>query len=393
MNRRRILVTSCALLLTLAGCASSDTDSPAPVPDGQDTTTSSPKAPQREGRPFVVQEVARFDEPWAMTFLPDGKALITDRGGTLFLLDPATGAKTEVGGTPQVKHGGQGGLGDVVLAPSFNRDRGIYLSWAEGGPDGTAGAVVGRAQLSAAGEPRLEGLQVIWRQEPKTTGSGHFSHRIAVSPDQRYLFVSAGDRQKMNPAQDLSGTLGKILRLNLDGTAAAGNPFADRGGVSTQIWTYGHRNVLGMAFDPAGNLWASEMGPKGGDEVNLIERGRNYGWPKVSNGSHYDGGEIPDHADGDGYAAPKVWWNPSVSPGSLLIYTGDAFPQWKGDAFLGALSGRALIRVDLDGTTASKADQWDMGARIRAVQQGPDGALWLLEDTPSGRLVKLTPPQ
>lgn len=327
-----------------------------------------------------------------MTFLPDGKALITQRGGALLLVDPEGDQRATVAGTPTVAHAGQGGMGDIVLSPSYNTDQGVYLSWVEAGPGGTAGAVVGRATLVGGDQPRLEGLTAIWRQDPKTTGTGHFSHRLAVSPDQRYLYVSSGDRQKFDPAQDLSVNLGKVLRLNLDGTPAAGNPFADRGEASAQIWSYGHRNALGLAFDQAGNLWSSEMGPQGGDEVNLIQRGQNYGWPKASNGSHYDGAQIPDHTEGDGYAAPKVWWTPSVSPGSLMIYTGEAFAGWKGDAFLGALSGRALIRLDLDGTKAAKADQWDMGARIREVEQGPDGALWLLEDAPTGRLLKLTPP-
>ncbi len=374
MRPRRLLAVLPVLLIA-AGCSAA----PSSGPEGAD------------GRPFTSREVTTFDEPWAMTFLPDGKALVTQRGGALFLVDPETGEKTTVEGTPEVKHEGQGGFGDVVLAPTYDTDRVVYLSWVEAGPDDTAGAVVGRATLSAGDQPRLEGLTAIWRQDPKTTGTGHFSQRLAFSPDRRHLFVTSGDRQKMDPAQDLTVALGKVIRLNLDGTPADANPFADRGGISAQIWTYGHRNPLGIAFDQDGNLWSSEMGPQGGDEVNLIERGKNYGWPRASNGSHYGGGEIPDHTDGDGYAAPQVWWTPSVSPSGLMIYSGDTFPQWKGDAFIGALSGQALLRVDLDGTTAAKGDQWDMGARIREVEQGPDGAIWLLEDAPTGRLLKLSP--
>lgn len=266
----------------------------------------------------------------------------------------------------------------------------MYLSWVEATGDGRAGALVGRARLHTEGTPRLEDLRPIWRQEP-TTGRGHYSHRLAVSPDDDHLFVSSGDRQKMDPAQDTANDLGSILRLDLDGRPADGNPFGDRGGQAAEIWSYGHRNVLGLAFDADGRLWASEMGPKGGDELNLVQRGGNYGWPRASNGSHYDGKDIPDHTAGDSFVTPKVWWTPSVSPGSLLLYTGTAFPEWTGDAFLGALSGQALIRVDLDGTSAAKADQWDMGERIREVEQGLDGTLWLLTDGPRGRLLHLTP--
>lgn len=358
--------------------------------DGSGQGGASAPASRADGQPFRTAPVAEFDSPWAMTFLPDGRLLVTEKGGDLKVLDPDSGEPTDVDGVPDVVDEGQGGLGDVVLAPDFATSRLVYLSWVEEG-DGGTGAVIGRGRL-ADDASRLEGMSVIWRQTPKTSGSGHFSHRMAFSPDGRYLFVSSGDRQKMDPAQDLSSGLGKILRLTPDGTAAEGNPFADRGGVATQTWSYGHRNPLGLAFDADGNLWSSEMGPRGGDEINLVLEGRNYGWPKVSNGSHYDGQDIPDPRAGDGFEAPKVWWDPSISPGSLMIYSGDLFPDWKGDAFVGALSGQALIRVDLDGTTAAKGDQWDMGERIREVEQGPDGSIWLLQDGDDGALLKLTPP-
>ncbi len=339
----------------------------------------------------MLAEVGRFDEPWAMAFLPGGdELLMTERPGRLLLVDAASGTSRVVTGTPRPVVAGQGGLGDVALSPAFGTDRTIYLSWVERADGGTR-AVVGRGVLDS-GAATLSGLEVIWRQTPATSGSGHFSHRLLFSPDGRFLFVSSGDRQKMQPAQDLGDTLGTIVRLTPAGAAAPGNPWADRGGVTAQIWSYGHRNPLGLAFDASGRLWSTEMGPQGGDELNLIEAGGNYGWPRASNGSHYGGGEIPDHAAGDGFVAPKVWWTPSVSPGSLMIYSGELFPGWTGDAFVGALSGQSLIRIDLEEDHATLADQWDMGDRIRAVAEAPDGAIWLLEDGSNARLLRLTPP-
>jgi aldose sugar dehydrogenase len=232
---------------------------------------------------------------------------------------------------------------------------------------------------------------------------------MAFGPDG-YLYISSGERQKFDPAQNTRSNLGKIVRIDPNparGIVPQDNPFyndrvrqelrmhvvRDYEGARSQIeiWSMGHRNPLGLAFDAEGRLWDSEMGPKGGDELNLVKRGANYGWPKVSNGSHYDGRDIPDHSPKDGFEPPKVFWNPAISPSSLMIYAGNLFPKWKGDAFIGALSGEALIRVDLNGETAVKADQWPMNTRIRDVEQGPDGAIWLLEDGSPGRLLKLTP--
>ena len=345
-----------------------------------------------DGWPFAVEELDRLDEPWAMAFLPDtGDLLITERSGALHLRDAGTGDRVAVAGVPEVVDEGLGGLGDVLPAPSYEEDGLVYLSWVEAGEGGT-GAVVGRAVLETDGDhPRLEGLEVVWRQSPKVEGDGHFSHRLAFSPDGEHLFVSSGDRQLGDPAQDTTNNLGTIVRLTLDGEPAPGNPLADRGGVSAEIWSWGHRNPLGLEHAPDGTLWSSEMGPQGGDELNLIEAGANYGWPEVSDGSDYDGDDIPDHAEGDGYAAPARSWNPSISPGSLMLYGGDLFEDWQGDAFLGALSGEALVRVDLDGRTAGEAEVFDMGARVRAVEEGPDGAIWVLEDEGAGRLLRLTP--
>lgn len=357
---------------------------------------SSAQPESNKDRPFTVHEIAEFGTPWAMAFLPGSgvpltnMALLTEKEGRLWLVDVTNGKRTAVSGVPNVVVAGQGGLGEVMPHPDFAGNRRVYLSFVEGGPRGTSGAALGYGllDLSNSAAPVLRDFKVIWRQQPKVTGDGHFSHRIAFGPDG-LLYLSSGERQKMEPAQDLGGNLGKILRLTPEGGPALGNPWDTRGGVAAEFWTIGHRNVLGLQFASDGRLWASEMGPQGGDEINLILPGKNYGWPRVSNGSHYGGANIPDHQPGDGYEAPKVWWTPSISPGALLIYSGDKFPQWKGDALVGALSGKALIRIDIDGDQARKADHWDMGQRIRAVDQGPDGSVYLLED--GGRLLRLDP--
>jgi glucose/arabinose dehydrogenase len=345
-----------------------------------------------DGRPFRIEVLGRFDQPWAMAFLPNGTLLVTERGGRL-KLRTGDGRVLDVSGVPQVDAGGQGGLGDVVLHPDFARNSYIYLSWVEAGEGDTRGAVVGRARfLRTEDGASLSGLQILYRQTPKVEGRGHFGHRLALRDG--YLFISNGERQAFDPAQDPDQNLGKIVRLLDDGRVPPDNPWASRGGIAAQSWTMGHRNPLGLAFDAEGRLWEHEMGPQGGDELNLIERGRNYGWPIVSNGSHYDGRDIPDHPTRPEFAAPMVWWNPSVSPAGLIVYSGAMFPEWRGDAFMGALSGQALIRIDLDGANAREADRWPMGARIREVEQGPDGAIYLLEDSQDGsqgRLLRLTP--
>ncbi len=394
MTARR-LVGLLATALIFAGCTApaAPVSSPSTSPPAATTARTPASTQTTTGRDtFVVTEKAAFDEPWALAFLPDGNLLITERGGALKYRDQTTGAVVTVTGTPEVRFAGQGGLGDILPGPTYQSDNIVFLSWAEAGPNATSGAVVGKARLQiTGGSARLVNLQAIWRQTPKIKGSGHFAHRLAFSPDGKYLFVSSGDRQQMEPAQDMGTNIGKVLRLTLDGKPAPGNPFADRGGVAAEIWTLGHRNPLGLAFDAQGNLWSSEMGPRGGDEVNVIVGGKNYGWPRASNGSHYDGTDIPDHnPDSDGFEAPKVWWTPSISPGHIMIYTGSMFPQWQGDAFVAALSGHALIRLDVDGTNASTGNHWDMDDRIRAVAQGPDGSLWLLTDGEAGRLLQLT---
>jgi glucose/arabinose dehydrogenase len=344
------------------------------------------------GKPFQVQPVADFDAPWAMTFLPDGRMLVTEKKGQLLLVTADGQGRKTVAGTPAVDTEGQGGLMDVVLHPKFAQNRMVYLSFSEAGPGGK-GVALARGTLEDGDTPRLANLQVIFRASPYVEGNGHYSGRIAFSPDG-YLFFTNGERMKFDPAQDRQMTLGKVLRLNDDGTPAAGNPLAAKG-FHRAVWSYGHRNLLGIAFDASGNLWQQEMGPKHGDELNLVLPGRNYGYPKVSNGNHYDGRDIPDHAPGDGFEAPKVSWNPAISPAGLMIYSGNLFPNWKGDVFIGGLNTPGLARVDVNGTNARKGDFWDMGGqRIREVEQGPEGAIYVLEDGirgSQGRLLKLIP--
>ncbi len=355
-------------------------------------TTAQPSGTAGQ-RPFTMSQVATFDAPWAMDFLPGSgvrmttSALITEKGGKLWLVNVNTGQRQEVTGVPAVKVAGQGGLGDVVAHPDFAGNQRVYLSFAEAGPNGTSGAALGYGRLlftSAAtpGAPAgvsLQDFKVIWRQTPKVTGDGHFAHRIAFAADGT-IYLTSGDRQKMNPAQDRNSDLGKVIHLNAEGQRIGG-----------RFVTMGHRNPLGIAFAPDGRLWSIEMGPKGGDELNLIVAGRNYGWPQASYGSHYDGDDIPNDHKGRGFEEPKLWWNPVISPGGMLIYTGDLFPQWKGDALIGGLSGQNFLRVDLDGARARKADDWPMGKRIRAVDQGPRGEVYLLEDGPGARLLRLEP--
>ncbi len=343
--------------------------------------------------PFKSTEVARFNQPWAMTFLPDGRLLVTEKQGRLRLIDVASGAIGEISGVPAVAYGGQGGFGDVVLHPQFAGNQLVYLSYAEQGASDTRGAVVARATLNlvpGSNNGSLSGLQVIWRQAPKVTGENHYSHRIAFDRNGM-LFISSGERQKFTPAQDLQSNLGKIVRLNADGSVPTDNPFHAQGGVAAQVWTLGHRNVLGLAFNAQGQLWEHEMGPAGGDELNLIERGSNYGWPIVSNGDNYDGSVIPDHPTRPEFNAPEAWWTPVIAPAGFIIYSGSMFPYFEGNGFIGGLASQALIRIEFNGVQGHEARRYPMGQRIREVEQGPDGAIWLLEDGSNARLLKLTP--
>ena len=340
------------------------------------------------GTRLEVTGIASFDEPWAMTFLPDGSMLVTEKAGSLQQVT-ADGTSHSVSGLPDVDSGGQGGLGDVILHPEFASNRMIYISYAEAGDGGTRGAAVARGTLSEDGTS-LEGLEVIWRQQPKVTGRGHYSHRLAFSPDGK-LFITSGERQKQTPAQDMDQALGKVIRLNADGSLPDGNPFQDQGELAKTFWSVGHRNMLGIAFDGEGRLWTTEMGPRHGDELNLTLPGTNQGWPVVSEGNHYSGATIPNHDTRPEFNPPEAFWVPTIAPAGLVIYSGEMFPQWQGDALIGGLASQALIRVDIERDAATEAERFDMGQRIREVEQGPDGAIYLLEDGQGGRMLRLTP--
>ena len=343
------------------------------------------------GTTLQATSVAEFDEPWAMTFLPDGTMLVTTKPGKLFHVTQ-DGDKIEVEGIWEVAYGGQGGLGDVVLHPDFAENGLVYISNAETLDKGaTFGAIVSRAKLDlSGGNPKLTDIEKIWTQEPKRSGQGHFSHRIAFGPNGK-LFITSGDRQKQRPAQDMEQALGKVIRLNDDGSVPDDNPWQDQGELAKTYWSMGHRNLLGIDFDSEGRLWTHEMGPRHGDELNLIVKGENYGWPVVSNGDNYSGIPIPDHETRPEFKAPRAFWVPAISPSGFKIYDGDIFPDWQGDGFIGGLSSEALIRVDIEGENASEAERFEWGERVREVEQGPNGALWVLEDDAGARLLKLTP--
>lgn len=343
---------------------------------------------QREGVTATV--MGQFNEPWALEFLPDGRALVTERAGALKLLAGQNQIYT-ISGVPAVAYGGQGGLGDVVLHPDFAANRLVYISYAESGAGNTRGAAVARARLELTDTGgTLVDLAVIWRQLPKVSGAGHYSHRIAFDAEG-YLWISSGDRQLMTPAQQMDTNLGKILRLHADGSVPADNPFVHLGGIGAEIWSLGHRNVLGLAFDGLGRLWEVEMGPRGGDELNLVVRGANYGWPLVSNGDHYDGRDIPNHHTRPEFAAPVLSANPVVSPSSLMFYSGSHFPEWQDDAFISGLTFGTVSRIEFDTMdSAREAQRYVFNTRVRAVEQGPEGGIWLLEDGVGGRLVRYT---
>jgi glucose/arabinose dehydrogenase len=375
-----------------------------------------------ESLPFTMTQVATFNLPWRIAFLPDGRMIVTEKVGPIWLVNEK-GTKISIGNVPTVLYQGQGGMFGVYLSPHYATDHNVYLTYAEPGDYGS-GLALARARL-VIGEnwAGLEGLQVLWRQMPKGKG-GQFGAQIAFSPDGQYLFLTVGERQRMTPAQDTNQELGKILRLTLDGKPAPGNPMAGKTGeasvplidpprdtevaktapvVSTytftgpnlapaETWSSGHRTPYGLAFGPDGRLWEMEHGPRGGDELNLIEAGKNYGWPLVSYAVNYNGVPIPSPDTRNDLTKPVIYWTPVIAPGSLTFYNGDMFPQWKGSALIGGMATMTLNRITFDGKGgATAAERWSVGHRIRDVEVAPDGALWMLEDSVTGGLFRVTP--
>lgn len=340
--------------------------------------------------PFAVASIADFDTPWAIAFLPDGRLILTEKQGRIFLV-AEQGEKTEVSGVPDVAYGGQNGLLDIAPAPDFAKSRSIYFTY-NAQEEGGSSVVLAKAQLGEAdGKATLKSLKTIWKQDRAARG-GQPGGIIAFDPAGKHLFLSVGDRMEPATAQDDDAPMGKILRMNLDGSVPKDNPQADADGIKALTWSTGHRNPYGLAFAPDGKLWGHEMGPRGGDEFNLIKKGANYGWPLVSNGDNYSGRPIPRHNTRPEFEAPLVYWTPVIAPAGLAFYEGDMFPDWKGSALIGGLAATALVRITIDKDgNADEADRFEMENRIRDVAVGPDGAIWLIEDDNPGRLLKVTP--
>jgi glucose/arabinose dehydrogenase len=338
-----------------------------------------------------VEVIARgLDHPWGLAFLPDGQMLVTERPGQLRVITHDGRASAPVQNVPAVYAHGQGGLLDVALDPDFTANRLVYLSYAEPGPNDTASTAVARGQLNQAATA-LDNVTVIFRQEPKVPGGNHFGSRLAFAPDGM-LFISTGERFKFEPAQDLSNDLGKIVRIKRDGSIPPDNPFVGKPGARPEIWSYGHRNVQGAAIDPrTGVLWAHEMGPRGGDELNIPQAGRNHGWPLVSAGKHYDGRPIPDPSTRPDFVVAVYQWTPVISPSGMVFYTGNLFPGWRGDILIGGLSAQGIVRVTLDGNRVRGEHRIELGQRIRDVAQGPDGAVYALTDQTDGEILRLFP--
>jgi glucose/arabinose dehydrogenase len=357
-----------------------------------------------------VESLAKLDNPWALAYLPDGRLLITEKPGNLRIYGDSK-LSEPVAGVPEVEYHDQGGLLDVAVDPNFADNKLVYLSYTEAAeqqPDVERdekdprlgdyqdlndtvlkGLAVARGRLEGT---KLEDVEVIWRQEPKTIGRGHFGGRLVFAPEGK-LFITSGERQRFEPAQDLKSNLGKIVRINPDGSIPKDNPFAGQDDARADIWTLGHRNQLGAVIRPGtSELWIHEMGPKGGDELNLIEKGKNYGWPVVSEGVHYNDAEIPNHSEQDEFTPPRKAWVPAISPAGLIFYTGDKIKDWKGKAILGGLSSEAIIVVSFDGSKVTGDEIIEMDKRIREVAQAPDGAVMLLVDgEDGGYLLRLAP--
>lgn len=347
------------------------------------------------GSPFAAASLGTLAEPWAIAVEPGtANLLITEKGGTAKYFDIATGTALEVSGLPEVAYGGQGGLGDIAFAPDYEQTGTVYVTWAKADEGTSRRAAAGMGSFACDESAcAITDFQQIWQQEPAIDSFGHFSHKLAFSPDGSQLFISSGERMQGDPAQDLSNTLGTIVRLNLDGTPAEGNPFADQGSPTDQIWSYGQRNMYGVEFDAGGQLWALEHGPRGGDELNMIEPGNNYGWPTRSNGVNYNGDDIPDHSEDDGFVKPAIFWDPVIAPGGMTFYSGDKFADWQGQLLIANLGTMSIVRVATDAATGTATEEarYTFPQRLRDIALAPDGSLWVIEDGQQGRLLHLTP--
>jgi glucose/arabinose dehydrogenase len=353
------------------------------------TTSCAQSEPQVSKGTVAVEEVANgLDHPWGLAFLPDGRLLVTEREGRLRVLGLDKKLSDPLEGLPTVRASGQGGLLDVALDPAFRTNRTIYFSYAEPGGDGASTALA-RATL---GEGRLENVQLVFRQLPKVSGGGHFGGRIVFSPDGRHLFLTTGDRQKLTPAQDLQSHLGKVIRLNKDGTVPTDNPFVGRTDAKPEIWSYGHRNMQGAAIEPAtGKFWTIEFGPAGGDELNAPEAGKNYGWPLVSWGNHYSGADIPDPPTRPDLADAVKYWNPAINPSGMIFYSGAMFSAWKGNLLIASLGTPGIVRLTIANGKVAAEERIELDDRIRDVEQAPDGSLYLATDDSDGRILRITP--
>jgi len=349
---------------------------------------------QTEKTTIRVERVATgLEHPWGMTMLPDGKILVTERAGRLLLIDPArNGQKTEVSGLPPIWVSGQGGLLDVAADPNFAENRKIFFTFSDPGPGRGAGTAIASAIFEAAPSPRLTNVNILFSMENKTGGGRHFGSRIVFAPDAT-VFITTGDRGDRPRAQDPFDAAGKIIRINKDGSIPADNPFADGRQALPQIWSIGHRNPQGATLnDETGELWTLSHGARGGDEINIPEKGKNYGWPNVSYGVHYSGGKIGEGTSAPGYEQPIYYWDPSIAPSGFDFYQGDLIPAWKGNLFAGALKDQLLSRLEVEGNRIVHEEQILEGdyGRIRDVRSFPDGALWLLTDESDGELLRIT---